>query len=79
MGPVRIGYRRLSALLLLVILARLVVSAASGAGREWDFVNFYNAGSRTLRGNIDHLYIPATPPGRPPELRHVGLPLSAHA
>jgi len=66
----------------LVIAAALVVGVGSERGLEWDFVSYYNGGSRLYHGEARNLYRPDAPiAGRPaffsPVFDYVGFPLSA--
>lgn len=82
-GDVRARHRYFHIALLALIAARLVISVASGTGYYWDFVNFYNTGSRMYHGEGVDLYHVAAPiAGRPPmgssRFEYVGFPLSAY-
>ncbi len=70
-------YRYLTGGVLLVILVRLILSVASNAGSDWDFVNFYNAATRTLHHHITDLYANGRD-GADPEQQYVGFPLTAY-
>ena len=69
-------------ILLTVILVRLGVNVVSGEGYNWDFVNFYNAGSRVYYGERQNLYRTTAPiagisPLGSPRFEYTGFPLSA--
>jgi hypothetical protein len=54
-------YRYLKVALFLLIALRLFASILSAEGRYWDFVNFYNTGSRVFHGERENIYRPDAP------------------
>lgn len=73
-----VSTRHLAQLLVLVLVVRAVLSVSVSSGLHWDFVNFFNAGSRVYVGDIESLYVSASVEGEQPELQYVGFPLTAY-